>query len=67
MRRFNPQVGQVIKTLGVPGSVAKRIVSVDDEYLYCRAGFDGKGRRSRISRKRLDQYSVIRDAPTVAS
>lgn len=64
MRRFNPHVGQVIKMLGVPGAVAKRIVSVDDAYLYCRAGFDGEGRRTRISRKRLDQYSVIRDAPS---
>jgi hypothetical protein len=63
MRRFNPQVGQVIKQLGVPGSTAKRIMSVDAEFIYCRAGHNGLGRRSRISRKRLGDYSVIRDAP----
>lgn len=62
-RRFTPQVGQVIKQLGVRGSRAKRIVGWNDQYVYCRAGHDGSGRRSRIRLDRIGEYSVVRDAP----
>lgn len=59
-----PQVGQVIRDLDSRGTTPKRIMEVHVDRVLCRAGYDGRGRQSRIRRDRLKKhYMVIRDAP----
>jgi hypothetical protein len=60
-----PKVGQVIVENDPRGGTVKTIVGIGVGYVYCRAGWDGSGRRSRVrvDRLRTARYSLLRDVP----
>lgn len=58
-------IGCVIQENDPRGGRAKRIEAVDDKYVFCRAGSDGSGRRSKVRLDRLytSRYSLVRPGP----